>query len=120
MGPGATLTLGRNSIIGIRATVNVAAGLTIGEGSEMSWDCQLLDTDFHQVLDADGHPRPMTKPIAIGNRVLIGVGATIIKGVTIGDGAIVAAAAVVTKDVESGTVVAGNPARVIGRTAGWS
>lgn len=51
--------------------------------------------------------------ITIGNKVFIGQRATILPGVTIGDNVIVAAGAVITKDVPSGTMVAGNPAKVI-------
>ena len=53
------------------------------------------------------------KPVKIGNKVWIGAHATILPGVTIGDGAVVAAGAVVTKDVPSNVVVAGVPAKVI-------
>ena len=53
------------------------------------------------------------KPIKIGNDVWIGACAIVLKGVTIGDGAIIAAGSVVTKDVEPYTIVAGNPAKVI-------
>ena len=52
-------------------------------------------------------------PIVVGNNVWIGSHATILKGVTIGDGAIVAAGAVVTKDVPANTIVGGVPAKPI-------
>jgi galactoside O-acetyltransferase len=52
-------------------------------------------------------------PILICDRVWIGFGATILKGVTIGEGAIIASRSVVTQDVEAYTVVAGNPARAV-------
>ena len=54
-----------------------------------------------------------TKPITIGSCVWIATGAMVLPGVAIGDGAVVAAGAVVTKDVEPWTVVGGNPARFI-------
>ena len=55
----------------------------------------------------------MPKPVKIGNKVWVGAHATILAGVTIGDNAVVAAGAVVTKNVPPNTVVAGVPARVI-------
>lgn len=117
---GALLQLGPGSTIGARSNINVMSSLVIGAGSDMSWDVEILDTDFHVILDEHGVPRPMTKPIVIGDHVLIGARATLLKGVTIGDGAIVAACAVVTRDVQPNTIVAGNPAVPVGRTAGWS
>ncbi len=71
-------------------------------------------------LASQGHPtcpprwgRVVSKPVRIGNEVWIGANATILPGVTIGDGSIVAAGAVVTHDVPSFSIVAGVPARVI-------
>lgn len=69
---------------------------------------------------SQGHPlspprwgRNVSKPISIGNEVWIGAHAVVLPGVTIGNGAIVAAGAVVSRDVPSYAVVAGVPARVI-------
>lgn len=53
--------------------------------------------------------------VVIGNRVWIGYRAIILPGITIGDGAVVGAGAVVTRNVEAYSIVAGNPARVIGQ-----
>ena len=57
----------------------------------------------------------VTKPISIGAGAWVATGATILPGVTIGEGAIVGAGAVVTRSVEPWTIVAGNPAKVIGK-----
>jgi acetyltransferase-like isoleucine patch superfamily enzyme len=57
------------------------------------------------------------RPVVLGDDVWVGAGAVILKGVTVGDGAVVAARAVVTRDVPADTVVAGNPARVVKRLA---
>lgn len=57
----------------------------------------------------------LSEPIIIGNNVFIGANAIILHGVTIGDDVIIAAGAVVTKDVESGMIVGGVPAKVIGK-----
>jgi acetyltransferase-like isoleucine patch superfamily enzyme len=52
-------------------------------------------------------------PIRIGNKAWIGFNVIILKGITIGEGAVIGAGSVVTKDVEPFTVVAGNPAKII-------
>ena len=57
----------------------------------------------------------MCKPVHIGRNAWIGAGATILPGVTVGENAVVAASAVVTRDVEPNTIVGGNPARLIKR-----
>ena len=62
--------------------------------------------------DQDGHPRSKGD-VVIGNDVWLGLGSIILSGVTVGDGAVVGAGSVVTKDVPSFAIVAGNPARVI-------
>jgi acetyltransferase-like isoleucine patch superfamily enzyme len=72
------------------------------------------DTDYATLLTNPIMRRVQSKgPVIIGNDVWIGDKATILPGVTIGDGAVIAANAVVTKDVPAYSVVGGNPARII-------
>ena len=72
------------------------------------------DTDFDTLKIAPLKRIVTSKgPVVIGNNVWIGDKATILPGVTIGDGAVIAANAVVTKDVLAYSVVGGNPARII-------
>ena len=75
----------------------------------------------HHFIDilTTGHPRtfddlPAQAPIVIEDDAWLGFNSTVLKGVTIGRGAVVGACAVVTKNVEPFSVVAGNPARVVG------
>ncbi|MBG6215567.1 acetyltransferase-like isoleucine patch superfamily enzyme [Arthrobacter sp. CAN_A6] len=68
-----------------------------------------LNHDLDPSKRADMHPAP----IVIGRKVWVGSNATILPGITIGDNAVVAAAAVVTKDVPSNAVMVGSPARVV-------
>ncbi|MNW06569.1 putative acetyltransferase [compost metagenome] len=75
----------------------------------------ISDTDYHQIEGTVS-----TKPIVIGDEVWIGCKSIILKGVTIGNGAVVAAGSVVTKDVEPYTLVAGIPAKVIKRDVRWN
>lgn len=109
-GKGGRLVVGRNSRLN---GVHIYAGMfvSIGDNVRIAPYSIILDSDFHDINNhfADG----LAKPVVIGNNVWIATRATILKGVTIGDGAVVAAGAVVTKDIPPYTVVAGVPAKVI-------
>lgn len=92
-------------------------GVEIGEWTMVSMHATIVSSN-HAVPGMDRCIRweiDELLPTKIGRDVWIGANAVILGGVTIGDGAVVAAGAVVTKDVESGTVVAGNPARLLRR-----
>lgn len=112
---GAKLKLGYgffNSNIKIRCHEKIE----IGENVAISHDVTIMDSDAHEGL-WEGYEK--TKPIKIGNHVWIGTRVTILKGVTIGDNAIIAAGSVVTKDVPNNTIVAGVPAKVIKTNINW-
>lgn len=68
---------------------------------------------FHILGHAFPNPPENVRDTVVGNDVWIGLRATVLPGLTIGDGAIIGACSMVTKDVEPYTIVAGNPARVI-------
>lgn len=74
-------------------------------------DSVFLCTGSHDIYAEDFHL--VTKPIVIGDNVWIATGATVLPGVHIGNGAIVGAMAVVSRDVPAGAVVAGNPAEIV-------
>lgn len=116
---GGALRIGHGTNVNGLSKLLCAEAVTIGRFCTISWDTQISDNDFHS-LTVDGVAAPMTAPVVIGDRVWIGSGAVVLKGVTIGDGAVVAAGAVVTADVEAGAVVAGVPARAVGRVEAWS
>lgn len=86
-------------------------GITIGDGALIGHNVVLatLNHDHNPKYRSDTIPAP----IIIGKNVWIGANATVLPGVSIGDGAIVAAGAVVTKDVPENTVVGGVPAKII-------
>ena len=105
------LSIAGNVHIGRHCQIDARGGITIGRNTSIANHCVLITAD-HDTEDPDFPPR--MAPIAIGERVWICSRALITKGVTIGDGAVVAAGAVVTKDVEAWTKVGGVPAKVIG------
>ena len=108
---------GRNLRIGKRVFLNSGCsfqdqgGVTIGDDCLVGHDVVFasLNHDLDPAKRGDLHPAP----IVIGSNVWIGARATLLAGVTVGDDAVIAAAAVVTKDVPAGAVVVGAPARVI-------
>jgi acetyltransferase-like isoleucine patch superfamily enzyme len=78
----------------------------------------IVDTDFHPLDPTERRLRPAeakTAPIFIEDDVFIGMNCLILKGVRLGQGSVVGAGSVVTKDVPPGSIVAGNPAQVIRR-----
>lgn len=79
-------------------------GIHIGQGTLLAFGTVILSHDLSRVLHSDTY---------IGKNCFIGAHSIILPGVRVGDGSIVATGAVVTKDVEPGSIVAGNPARVV-------
>lgn len=115
---GGILSLGHNSYMN-ESLIQCANSITIGDDCAIASEVLIQDTDFHPILDEIGKEKPVSKPIVIGNKVWICAKSIILKGVTIGDGAIIAAGAVVTKDVPARCVVAGNPAKVVRENVIW-
>lgn len=111
---GAALTLG-SGYINNGLFLSCVHEITIGDDVAIGPFVRMMDSDRHKITNAKN---PDTAPIVIGNHVWIGMGVTILKGVFIGDGAIVAAGSVVTKSIPRGELWGGNPARFI-RTAEW-
>jgi acetyltransferase-like isoleucine patch superfamily enzyme len=102
--------------VGERVFVNQGASLVAHLSISIGDDCRI--GDFAGIYDSDHHPLEQSvetrrAPVAIGRNVWIARGAVVLPGVTIGDHAVVGAGAVVTQDVPSRTLVAGNPARVV-------
>lgn len=102
----AKLKIGKKCSIGDRTEIHCGESITIGDGVLISWDCIILDRDYHGI----GSNIEKTSPVVIGDSVWIGCRSIILKGVSIGEGAIVAAGSVVTKSIPPFTMVAGNPA----------
>lgn len=118
LGTGANLTIGANTTINVDSKIQVMGEVSIGASCAIAWNVTIIDSDFH-ILVVDGRQNPISSPVRIGNNVWIGAGAKILKGVMIGDGAVVAAGSIVTKDVPAGALVAGSPAKVMRESVCW-
>jgi acetyltransferase-like isoleucine patch superfamily enzyme len=105
------LTIGKNCNLGFRVVLDARGGLTIGENCNISTEAAVW-TGSHD-LDASAFVN-VTAPVVIGSRVWLSFRSVVLPGVTIGEGAVVSAGAVVRTDVPPFAVVAGVPARIIG------
>lgn len=131
---GGMISIGKNTYIGGGKFIS-RSSIEIGDHVTIAWDGTVYDHDSHSLdyldrrKDVDDELSDIrngrnfiqnkdwsnvnSKPIKICNDAWIGLNVIILKGVTIGEGAIVGAGSVVTKDVPAWTVVAGNPAKVV-------
>jgi acetyltransferase-like isoleucine patch superfamily enzyme len=107
--------IGAKTVLGQECTISAYQHVSIGRECVIADRVMLIDFD-HGVVEVD---RPIRlqgiykRDVRVGNNVWIGYGACILRGVTIGDNAIVGTNAVVTSDVPANAVVGGVPARVI-------
>ncbi len=108
---GKNITIGKNVFINACCCFQDQGGISIGDGALIGHKVVLATINHGYLPEERGWCYPA--PIAIGKNVWIGSNATILQGVTIGDNAIVAAGAVVTKDVAPDTIVGGIPAKFI-------
>lgn len=86
--------------------------IIIGDSVMIANGVYITDSDWHGVYDRTRRAESIT-PVHIGDNVWLGDRCTVLKGVTIGNNSVVAASAVVTKDVPANVIVAGNPATVV-------
>lgn len=119
--PESEFKVGNRTFIGTNCLFSVAKSIVIGDDVLIASGCNLSDYSAHPVhperriageqVDPDD-----VRPIRIENKAWLGRGAVILPGVTIGEGAVVGAATVVTKDVPAGRICVGNPGRILSRT----
>ena len=108
------LTIGARAFIGTGTIIACRESITIGDDALIAEYVTIRDQDHHYGGDVPTAQNGFeTAPIIIGSNVWIGAKATITKGVTIGDNAVIAAGAVVIHDVPANTIAGGVPARVL-------
>lgn len=102
--------------IGPRSLIDGKGGVKIGTGTIIAPNVIIYSVNHNYDIDLEALPfdhKIIAKAVVIGRYVWIGGNSIILPGVTIGQGAIIAAGSVVTKDVPEGALVGGNPARVL-------
>lgn len=124
---GGKIQIGDWCFIGPNTRIWSAKNIQIGNRVLISHNCSIMDSLTHPLnavarhaqfknIVTSGHPKSIDldeKPVKIEEDAWIGAGVTILRGVTVGERAIVGAGAVVTRDVPADSIVAGNPARVV-------
>jgi len=109
------VSIGAKTVVGQECTISAYQHVSIGRECVIADRVMLIDFD-HGMVEVD---RPVRlqgiykRDVRVGNNVWIGYGACVLRGVTVGDNAVIATNAVVTRDVPANAVVGGVPARVI-------
>jgi acetyltransferase-like isoleucine patch superfamily enzyme len=114
VGPGAVLDVGNDVAIGCGAAIAAFQHVQIGDGTRIGPYAIIMDTSFHG-RSGDQSVQHDCRPVRIGSACRIGSRVTIMRGVSIGDGAEILAGSVVTSAIPAGVCAGGGRARVIGR-----
>lgn len=111
---GATIKIGNNTYINRRSEICCKSSVKIGKNCAISWDVIITDTDYHGVMGKEN-----VKEVIIGDNVWIGCKSIILKGVKIGNGVIISAGSLITKDIPDHCMVGGVPAKIIKNNVKW-
>lgn len=115
----AVVTLGEGTYINCNTKLIISHAFTLGNNSGLSWDCQVLDSDFHDITYDDRKKKDYS--VTIGENVWIGCGVKLYKGTYIADNCIVAADSIVKGRFDKpNCLIAGHPAKVIKENVEWS
>jgi acetyltransferase-like isoleucine patch superfamily enzyme len=122
---GAEIIIGKHSFMG-SSLIACATRIEVGDDVLISWGCSIVDNNSHAIawqnrkddvtdwyVGKKNWSHINIQPVKINDKCWLGFNVTVLKGVEIGEGAVVGAGSVVTKDVPAWTIVAGNPARMI-------
>ena len=117
--PAGSLSIGNNLRVTAETTIICHKEISLGDDLLMSWEIQIMDTDFHQIIQAGTHINP-NDSVQIGNHVWINSRALILKGTVVAEGCVVAAGALLNqKYLEPNSIIGGIPARILRKDITW-
>ncbi|MBL4827623.1 MAG: acyltransferase, partial [Spongiibacteraceae bacterium] len=106
------ITIGDYVLLSPGCRISASDEIIIGNSVMVANGVYITDSDWHGIYDRTARTTAVT-PVHIGDNVWLGDRSTVLKGVTIGENTIVAAGAVVSKNMPANVVLAGNPAKVV-------
>ncbi len=113
------VTFGADFVLSAESQILCFERMRFGRGCLISFDVLIMDSNFHQI-GGDGEETPVCQPVTFGDRVWVGARATVLAGVELAGGVVVAAGAMVTGPEETANaLLAGNPARVVRTGVRW-
>ena len=117
---GAVVEFGNNLGVSNYARINVAKRITIGNDNMWSYEVNIMDTDSHLIFDETGKRINPPKEVCIGNTVWLASKCTILKGVSIPEGTIVAAGSIISKSISETNCVVTSESKIIRRNVRWT
>jgi acetyltransferase-like isoleucine patch superfamily enzyme len=112
------IEIGNGGYLNANSNFIIMHKLTIGDNCAISWNCQILDEDFHEIT-YNGQSTSDNR-IVIGNNVWIGSGVKIYKGTTIPNGCVIASDSIVKgRFLQQNTLIGGHPAKVLKENITW-
>ncbi len=112
-GPEGTLDIGERTFVNYGCSLSAMLLVKIGPRCQIGTYCLLMDNDFHRLEPERRLERPESAPIVLKENVWLGGRVIVTSGVTIGEGSVIGAGSVVTRDIPARTLAAGVPAKVI-------
>ena len=94
------------------------SSIFFGESTLMSWDCLVMNTDFHHIF-SNGFSQPNIAPIKIGKHCWIGCRCTLLKGTVLHPDSVLAAGTIICKSIDAGNVLVGGVNQVLKRNISW-
>ena len=120
VGPDGVLTLGDNFRMSSESYIICYHSVDIGKGCRISWNTQILDTDFHKIYDLAGNRLNPDARIVLGDSNWIAHSTTITKGTELGDMVVVASNSLINRKYEGhNMIIAGRPAKVVREGIRW-